>query len=190
MSGLPSDLLAVAGVNPVRGDAVAGERASARARELRERLLGSALIEESKGARRPSRRAIALAAAVLAAAAVGTAIGARLLTEAEVERSLPQGSLVFSGTEPRCTAIEEGIAYRCRLARAPARMTVTGADGRPAFKGSKFGTVDDDSRVNGGCLALNNAGTEWACYIGARAVEEGILDQGVLGQKQAGPAGG
>jgi len=69
-------------------------------------------------------------------------------------------------------------------------MTVTDADGRPAFKGAKFGTVDDDRRVNGGCISLNTAGTEWACYIGQRAVSEGILDPGVLGQKQEGPAGG
>lgn len=190
MSVLPSDLLEVASVNPVPRDAVAGEGASTRANELRERLTGFAHTEESKDARRPSRRGLALAVAVLAAVIVGAAIGARLLTTGEVERFLPQGSIVFSGTHPQCTATEDGVAYRCQLAQAPTGMTVTGADGRPAFKGSKFATVDDESRVNGGCVGLNNAGTEWACYIGERAVAEDILDQGVLGQKQAGPAGG
>jgi hypothetical protein len=77
-----------------------------------------------------------------------------------------------------------------RLARAPRAMTVTQPEGRSAFKGAKFATVGDDRRVNGGCVGLNNAGTEWACYVGQRAVAEGILDRGVLGQTQAGPAGG
>jgi len=190
MNRVPHDLLTVAAVNPVPYDTVAGARTSMRARELRQRLVSSTIAYETRRLRRPSRRVLAFTLAALVAVVAGTAIGARLLTGEEVERFLPQGSLAFSGTQPQCTVVEAGVAYRCHLAHTPTRTTVTGADGRPAFKGAKFGTVDDDSRVNGGCIGLNDAGTEWACYMGERAVAEGILDKGVLGQRQAGPAGG
>jgi hypothetical protein len=189
MTRLPADLVAVAAVNPVPYREVAGQRASAKARELRARLLNST-ADDARRIRRPSRRFVALGLAVLAAVTVGTAIAARLMTAGEVERFLPQGSLVFAGAQPHCTAVEAGVEYRCRLARTPTGMTVTGADGRPAFKGAKFGTLGDDGRINGGCVALDNPGTEWACYVGERAVAQGILDEGVLGQKQSGPTGG
>lgn len=182
---LSNELVRVAAVNPVPREVVTGERFSARARELRERLPGSVLA-----ARRLSRLRIAVVAAVLAVATVGTALGARLLTESDVERYLPQGSVVFIGTDPQCTAVDEGTVYRCRLVRTPSRMTVTGENGEPAFRGTKFGTVDDDDRVNGGCVALNQPGTDWLCYLGERAVAEDVIDAGVLGRKQAGPAAG
>lgn len=190
MRGLPSDLHAVAAANPVPRSAVVGEVASARANALREQLRCLPDVDAERSWRRLPRRGVAIAVAVIATLLVGTAFGARLLTTGEVERYLPQGSLAFEGTQPRCSAVEDGIAYQCRLARAPTRMTVTSPDGSPAFKGAKFATVDDESRVNGGCVGLNGAGTAWACYIGERAVAEGILDKGVLGQRQAGPAGG
>jgi hypothetical protein len=190
MSGLASDLLAVAAVNPVPRSAVIGEAASARANALREQLNALPDTTAAPPRLRLSRHAAAVAVAVMAILVVGTAIGARLLTTADVERYLPQGSAAFVGTDPRCTALEDGIAYQCRLARTPTRMSVTSSDGRPAFKGAKFATVNDESRVNGGCVGLNNDGTTWVCYLGERAVAEGILDQGVLGQTQAGPAGG
>jgi hypothetical protein len=56
MNRLPSDLLAVAAANPLPRDGVVGERTSARACELRERLLSSSITE---GWSRRSRRRIA-----------------------------------------------------------------------------------------------------------------------------------
>lgn len=189
MTRLVNELDEVTRVNPVSAEAVAGERASARARAVRNEITRSSLSPTA--ARRPRKVVSRLALAVVAITIVGagTAVAARLLSDRDVERYLPQGSTVFIGTEPRCSAIEPGIAYRC-LTRAPSQMSVTGPDGRPAFEGSKFATVDDEKRVNGGCIALNDPGTEWACYVGERAVAEDILDEGVLGQKQAEPAAG
>jgi hypothetical protein len=189
MNRLPADLLRVAAANPVPASRAVGEQSSRRARELREQVVNSPAPMRRR-APLASRRLVAVAISLLAMAAVGTAIGARLFSRHDVERFLPQGSLAFSGTHPQCTVLEPDVAYRCHLATTPTRMTVTGPDGQPAFSGAKFGTVSDDGRVNGGCIGLNQAGTEWACYLGERAVAEGIIDADVLGQKQAGPAGG
>lgn len=189
MKQLDKELLDVARLNPVPPESVSGEGSSDRARALRDQLIGS---DPDELDRRSRRVGVRLAVAVIAVAFVGagTAVAARLFTEQDVERYLPQGSTVFANTQPRCAAVEDGLSYRCRLARAPSAMSVTGPDGLPAFKGAKFATVDDESRVNGGCIALNNAGTDWACYVGARAVDAGILSDDVLGQKQADPAAG
>lgn len=189
MTRLVDELDEVARVNPVPAEAVAGERASERARTARDQITRSPL--SLTAARRPRKVAsrFALAVVAIGITGAGTAVAAHLFSERDVERYLPQGSTVFIGTEPRCSVIEPGIAYRC-LTRTPSRMSVEGPDGRPAFEGAKFATVDDGKRVNGGCIALNDPGTEWACYVGERAVAEGILDEGVLGQKQAEPAAG
>jgi hypothetical protein len=187
MSTLPSDLRQVASANPVGHDAVLGELASARARELRERILA---LPQRPRLVRPRRQYALVLAVLLVVASVGTAIAARLVSEGDVERFLPQGSAAFVGTDPRCTAIVDGVSFRCRLAHTPTAMSVIGADGKPAYKGAKFGTVDDESRVNGGCIALNDAGTDWACYLGEHAVRQGILDPEVLGQERSGPSHG
>jgi hypothetical protein len=187
MSTRSSDLRRVASVNPVPREAVAGELASARAQELRERIV--AVPQRPRPMRLRPRHALVLVVLVVAAT-FGTAIAARLVTEGDVERFLPQGAAVFAGTNPSCTAITAGVSYRCRLAHTPTAMSVIGADGKPAYKGAKFGTVDDESRVNGGCIALNEAGTDWACYLGEHAVRQGILDPEVLGQERSGPSHG
>jgi hypothetical protein len=44
--------------------------------------------------------------------------------------------------------------------------------------------------VNGGCRSLNDAGTEWQCYLGEEAVKQKIVSQGFLGQVQTMPAVG
>lgn len=188
MSSLPSDLLEIARLNPVPRDAVAGARQTATTQELRDRIVSEAVVPHAT--RWGPWRVLAFVAVFVAVAAAGAAVAARLVTESDVERFLPQGAAVFAGTDPQCVAIDPGVAYRCRLSRPPATVAVTGSDGQPAYKGAKFGTVDDESRVNGGCIALNDAGTDWACYLGQHAVARGILDPEVLGQEQSGPAHG
>lgn len=187
MKALPPDLADVARLNPVPLDSLAGAHESDHAKALLKQILADPPPQVR--ARRRGRR-IVLAVAALVVLCAGTGVAARMLTQHDVERFLPQGSTVFIGTNPTCVAVTPGIEYRCRLATAPTHMDVTGPEGQPAFKGAKFGTVDDDHRVNGGCLALNDAGTSWACYLGARAVQEHILDEGVLGQRVTGPAAG
>lgn len=190
MTRLVRELEEVARVNPAPAESVAGGRASARALAIRDEITRSSASPTLGSRPRTVLSRLGLALAVIAIVGAGTAVAARLFSERDVERYLPQGSTVFIDTEPRCRAVEPGVAYRCRLTRMPSRMSVAGADGRPAFKGTKFGTVDDEKRVNGGCIALNDPGTEWACYVGERAVAEDILDEGVLGQKQPEPAAG
>lgn len=190
MTKLAMELQEVARINPVPAEAVAGESTSARARALCDEVVRSSPPSlDVERARRVWPR-LAMAVAAIAVVGAGTAVASRLFSARDVERYLPQGSTVFIGAEPRCHAVEAGVAFRCELSRTPSTMSVTGADGRPAFKGAKFGTVDDENRVNGGCIALNEPGTLWACYLGERAVAEDILDEGVLGQKQAEPAAG
>jgi hypothetical protein len=189
MSALPADLAAVAAVNPVSRDSVAGELQTACATELRYSITRASQLTSLRRSGGRRHRAIVVVAILFVASAAGVAIAARLYTHGDEERFLPQGSVVFAGTQPECVTVEEGVSYRCRLARAPTAITVGTAE-HPAFKGSKFGTVGDDGRVNGGCIALDDGGTDWACYLGERAVVEGILDKGVLGQEQAGPASG
>lgn len=48
-------------------------------------------------------------------------------------------------------------------------------------------TVDSSRHVNGGCRALNAAGTSWECYIGEAAVRQTIISQGFLGQYAPSP---
>ena len=50
------------------------------------------------------------------------------------------------------------------------------------WRGSLEATVDSSKHVNGGCRGLNSAGTEWECYIGEAAVEQGIISHAFLGQ--------
>jgi hypothetical protein len=92
-----------------------------------------------------------------------------------VAASLPQGTLSLAGTDPTCTAKQEGVEYHCTLAKPPAPE---GSD----WLGTVEPTVDASKHVNGGCRSLNHAGTEWDCYLGQKAVDEQIVGQSFLGQ--------
>jgi hypothetical protein len=50
------------------------------------------------------------------------------------------------------------------------------------WKGTVEDTVDATKHVNGGCGALNSAGTDWECYLGQEAVTQQIIGQSFLGQ--------
>jgi len=139
-----------------------------------------------RGARRRKARLIALTVVVLAILIPGGAISAaHLLGNDDVAKSLPAGSLILAGTEPVCTTVQANVEYHCLLTHAPADAAAAGL-----IKGTVYQTVNADRKVNGGCRALNDAGTEWECFIGQRAVEEKIISQGFLGQTQTTPAVG
>ena len=58
------------------------------------------------------------------------------------------------------------------------------------WQGTVEATVDTSKHVNGGCRALNPAGTDWECYIGRTAVAQKIISQGFLGQYAPAPGVG
>jgi hypothetical protein len=148
------------------GDAIeaAAERDLARPRRTRRRLI-----------------AAAVAAAVLVPAAAFA--GARLISNDDVAKSLPAGTLSLAGTEPTCTTVRDGVEYHCVLAKAPAPEVSD-------WEGTVEPTVDATKHVNGGCRSLNSAGTEWQCYIGTAAVDQQIIGAGFLGAYAPAPGVG
>lgn len=145
--------------------------------------LEAAAREDLATQRRPRRRivAAALAAAVLVPAAAFA--GARLISNDDVAKSLPAGTLSLAGTEPTCTTVRDGVEYHCVLAKAPAPEVSD-------WKGTVEPTVDATKHVNGGCRSLNSAGTEWQCYIGQAAVDQSIIGAGFLHEYAPSPGRG
>jgi hypothetical protein len=136
--------------------------------------------------RRPHRRRRRLAVAAVALAIVvpaGAYAGERLASNDEVAASMPAGTLALAGTQPTCTTVTTGVEYHCLLAKPPAPEV---AD----WKGTVEPTVDATKHVNGGCRALDSAGTEWECYLGAAAVDQQIVDAGFLGAYAPSPGVG
>lgn len=88
--------------------------------------LGYALLAATQADLTPHKRKRArsrrtLAAVLVAAVAVpGAAVaGNAIFSEEDVAASLPAGTLVLAGTEPKCTVVEDQVEYRCTLTRAP-----------------------------------------------------------------------
>ena len=137
------------------------------------------------GVRRPRRTRRLVLAAIVAAVALGgaAAIAADQLTSSDVANSLPAGTAALIGTDPTCTAVKEGVEYRCLLAKPPAPEVSD-------WKGTVEPTVDATKHVNGGCRALQSDGLAWECYIGRVAVDQGIISQGFLGQYTPEPGHG
>ncbi len=135
---------------------------------------------------RHKRRAVAgvMAAALIAVPGVAFAASA-LISNTEVARSIPNGTLALLGTEPTCTTVREGIEFECTLAKVPSGELAPGA-----WKGTLEASVDDQSRVNGGCRSENAAGTQWRCYVGEEAVRQRIIGPNLLGQHASGPGVG
>jgi len=159
--------------------------------KLRPRLarLGDAL-EAAAGAdlagspRERPRRRLALFAVAAAILIPGMAIAAdRLVTNDDVAQSLPAGVLELAGMKPACTTVVQNVEYHCVLDREPSHAS-------GVVKGSVYETVDATQHVNGGCRALNEAATEWECYIGRAAVDQKIIGPDFLGEKQTAPAVG
>ena len=137
MSRLPSDLLAVAAANPVPRDALAGERMSARARELRERLLSS--TEDSKSLQRrriTARRALVLAATALVvpAAAVGGITAWSIFAPTKGQLEAERGGTFVAGSLRTLRALER-----------PAGVTWTVV----TYKTTKYECLDVYGRATG-----------------------------------------
>jgi hypothetical protein len=103
MSRLPSDLLEVAALNPVPHDVVVGERTSAQARELRERLLASAATEgesRRRHGRIATKRALLLAATglLVPAGAVGGIVGWSVFAPTQGQLEAEQGGTFVPGS--------------------------------------------------------------------------------------------
>jgi type IV secretory pathway VirB2 component (pilin) len=127
-------------------------------------------------ATRPARRLhlgtirgrLALAFLVIAVAVPGIVIATGLVgPERAVANGLPAGSTVMTATQPTCTALREGVEYRCAFAVAPAQ-------------GGVVHTVDSSGQVDGGCRSQNEVETLWICYFGAVAVQQQVVSQVAL----------
>ena len=155
--------------------------------------LGYALLAATQADLTPHKRKRArsrrtLAAVLVAAVAVpGAAVaGNAIFSEEDVAASLPAGTLVLAGTEPKCTVVEDQVEYRCRLTRAPQEGDIAAGH----FKGTVEATVGADKHVNGGCRALDADGLTWNCYLGQAAVDQKIIGPDFLGEYAPGPGVG
>jgi hypothetical protein len=147
----------------------------------------SPVVEAPRPTRTRRGRAKLIAGVVvvaLAAPAVALAAGV-FDSPQEVAQGIPAGTLALMGTEPTCTTVREGHEYDCRLAKAP-----TGELEPGAWKGTVEPTVDATGHVDGGCRALDGAGTEWRCYLGAEAVRQEIIANSMLGEAAPAPGVG
>jgi hypothetical protein len=155
--------------------------------DTRLELLGDRLEEAARrnlAPRRRARKRIALAAVALAVLVSAASVAAaHFISNDQVAASLPQGTLSLAGTDPTCTTKEEGVEYRCTLAKPPAPEVSD-------WLGTVEPTVDASKHVNGGCRSLNHAGTEWECYVGQKAVDEQIVGRSFLGQYSPSPGVG
>jgi hypothetical protein len=70
----------------------------------------------------------------------------------------------MTATQPTCTALSEGVEYRCTFAAAPAH-------------GGVLHIVDSSGTVDGGCRSQNEVETLWICYFGATAVHHQVVSQ-------------
>jgi hypothetical protein len=129
-------------------------------------------------------RKLLLAAAALAVAVPGIAFAASvLITEEEVAASLPAGTAMLQGTEPRCTVVVENVEYLCVLKNSPQPEISD-------MKGTVEPTVDASKHVNGGCRSLASDGKTWRCFIGDAAVEQKIIGPQFLGEYAPAPGRG
>jgi hypothetical protein len=145
--------------------------------------LEAAARRDLRPRRRRSRRVAIAAVAALIAVPGAAVAGIELISEGDVARSLPAGTLSLAGTEPDCTVVRQDVEYRCVLARPPAPEV-------PDWKGTVEPTVDATKHVNGGCRSLNSEGTEWRCYIGEEAVRQRIISPDFLGEYAPAPGVG
>jgi hypothetical protein len=104
------------------------------------------------------------------------------ITAAHVAAGMPAGATIFAQTDPTCVVETDGKTYRCTLKNAPAPEISN-------FLGSKHIVVIVGA-VAGGCIGLDRAGMTWNCFLGQDAVDQRIIDKGLLGQPAPVPSRG
>jgi hypothetical protein len=161
------------------------------------RVMGDALErawQKDVGARTlPARRiVIGVVAAVMLLGAGAAIANSVLKSNADEEAGLLGGHNVFEGTSPTCES-RSTTAFHCTLDRAPTGLTFydESLNLRPdAYLGTKVQTVDAQSRIDGGCIAVSKDGRAWDCYLGEAAVTRGIIGPNLLGRHLPAPAHG
>jgi hypothetical protein len=159
-----------------RLDDLRGALLAAAAADLASAEAAPTAVSLPRPAARPARRLrfgaargrLALAFLVLVLAAPGIAIGTGMLAPGEAAANgLPAGSTVMTATQPTCTALREGVEYRCVFAVAPTR-------------GGIVHIVDSSGEVDGGCHSQNEVETLWICYFGTAAVHQQVVSRVAL----------
>ena len=132
---------------------------------------------------RRSRRFVVIG--TLAVLGIGGAAAAAAVTMSsdDVSHGLPGGSMIFQGTNPSCSSTDE-VVFDCTLASAPTD------DVLGDYTNSAQLFVDKDLNIAGGCRGKSADGLQWTCYLGQRAVDEGILASDLLGQYSPSPSRG
>ncbi|MGZ4763496.1 MAG: hypothetical protein ACXV7I_13760, partial [Ilumatobacteraceae bacterium] len=92
-------------------------------------------------------------------------------------------SMIFQGTNPSCSSTD-GVVFRCTLASAPTAVVLND------YTDAAELCVDTHLHIAGGCRGRSADGLEWTCYLGQRAVDEGILASDLLGQYEPTPGRG
>lgn len=141
------------------------------------------LQDQTRRNRRRTRRIVAISA--LSVLGVGGAAAAAVATMSsdEVSHGLPGGSMIFQGTDPSCTS-GDGVVFQCTLTSAPTAEVLTD------YTNAAELFVDADLNIAGGCRGQSADGLKWTCYLGQRAVDEGILSADLLGQYSPSPGRG
>ena len=136
--------------------------------------------------RRSRRRTLRVVAiGTLAVLGVGGAAAAAVSTMStdDVSHGLPGGSMIFQGTNPACSSRDD-VVFDCTLASAPT------AEVLDDYTNAAELFVDQDLNIAGGCRGQSVDGLKWTCYLGQRAVDEGILSADLLGQYSPSPGRG
>lgn len=135
--------------------------------------------------RRRSRLAVAVAAGVIVVGGAGVAAALTVLQSPDdVARSLPAGAIMFADTTPACTATADDAVFECTLTNPPTQEVLD------HYAGTIQPIVDASHSVAGGCRAVGDDGLTWTCYVGQRAVAEGLIAQDFLGAYAPGPGRG
>jgi hypothetical protein len=140
-----------------------------------------------------AKLALALVAAVLAIPAGALAIRALGADHSSsldrgVARGLPASSMAIVAAEPTCVTLRRNVEYDCLLSASPGEEPREVAAAGGDWRGHVVATVDASDHVDGGCRAVNVAGTRWHCFLGAAAVHHDLLAPGSLGDYRPGIA--
>ncbi len=133
--------------------------------------------------RRRSRRVVVIGAFAILGIGGAAAAAAVTMSSDDVSHGLPGGSMIFQGTKPTCSSTD-GVVFQCTLASAPTAEVLND------YTGAAELFVDKDLHIAGGCRGRSADGLEWTCYLGQRAVDEGILASDLLGQYEPTPGRG